>query len=113
MLFAGAQYPNFTAFLAALKVPTHAVALAMSVGGAARAVRPGVPRWRDMLDGGAWACMYDAARFGGAARALLVVDSDGPELTVGELVKREGFSSAFVRDYLDVRWPLSPPLRLC
>jgi predicted NAD/FAD-binding protein len=113
MLFAGAQYPNFTSFLAALKVPTHAVPLAMSVGGAARPVRPGVPRWRDMLDGGAWGCMYDAARFGGAARSLLAADSDGPELSVGEFVKREGFSHAFVRDYLDVRRPLSPPPRLC
>jgi hypothetical protein len=83
----------------------------MSVGGAARPVRPRVPRWRDMLDGGAWACMYDAARFGGSARALLA--ADGPELTVGELVKRQGFSDAFVRNYLHVCWPLSHPLRLC
>lgn len=65
---------------------------------------------QNLLDPGHWRLLYDIVRFNACARRLLDPrrhSSHVPEdISIGEYLRQEGYSSSFRNDYLIVRAPI-------
>lgn len=65
---------------------------------------------QNLLDPGHWRLLYDIVRFNACARRLLDPrrrSSHVPEdISIGEYLRQEGYSSSFRNDYLVVRAPI-------
>lgn len=59
---------------------------------------------RRVLDLGMWRMLFDIVRFNACAVRVLS-DADADDLSIGEYLQREGYSSQFKDDYLIVCFP--------
>lgn len=103
-----ATYPNFIAFLNALGVKTMASQMTFGVsrdGGAfewsGTSLAALFAQRENMVRPAFWRMVFDIVRFNAFALDLLSPSSGGDAgLTIGDYLKREGYSDAFRDDYL-------------
>ena len=71
--------------------------------------------WKRILDGKMWRLAYDILRFNACARRVLKSRDEkaGAELSIGDYLKKEGYSHAFRDDYLVVSLSFSYILEVC
>jgi predicted NAD/FAD-binding protein len=60
---------------------------------------------RRVFDLGIWRMLFDIMRFNACAVRVLSEKDDGGDLSIGEYLRREGYSSQFRDDYLIVCVP--------
>ncbi|KAF2708375.1 amine oxidase-like protein [Pleomassaria siparia CBS 279.74] len=104
-----ATYPNFIAFLAALKVKTIASEMTFGISRDAGAFEWSgtsgaslFAQQSNIIKPSFWRMIFDIVRFNQFALDLLSspTQSASSELTIGEYLEREGYSDAFRDDYL-------------
>ncbi|KAI0339011.1 FAD/NAD-binding domain-containing protein [Trametopsis cervina] len=123
IVFNPSTYPNFLRFLAlypSLKSAIQPTDMTFSVsrdGGAfewagnANGVRAFFTQYRRWFEPRMWRLLYDIFRFNACARRLVMDErrtrknrvrgrEDGDEISVGEYLRREGYSDTFRDDYL-------------
>jgi predicted NAD/FAD-binding protein len=102
--------PNFIRFLAmhrhSLEVIKTQLTFSISCGGGAfkwagNTLRSIFSQPRRVFDLGLWRMLFDIMRFNACAVRVLANKED---LSIGEYLQREGFSSQFRDDYLIVRF---------
>ena len=101
------NYPNFIRLLEQLDVKSQPTTMGFSVSDedsgreyAGTNLGTMAPTWRQKLDPSHWRFIWDIVRFNLRVKADLSADRIGPDLTLGEYLKRIGVGRRFVREYL-------------
>jgi predicted NAD/FAD-binding protein len=68
---------------------------------------------RRVFDVGMWRMLFDILRFNACAVRVLTEDDGDGDVSIGEYLRREGYSSRFEDDYLIVCHPSHPPSCCC